>query len=263
MKQFNGYLVLIVFLFATACQPKPESNTVAVDSPKIDLPTPLAKAIEAHGGMDQWQKMNSMAYTLMKGDVKEKHQINLQSRKARIMTDDWTLGFDGEEVWVTPDKAAFGKGSPRFYHNLIFYFFALPYVATDPGINYEVLPDKMIHDKAYDAVKISYNAGVGDAPDDYYIMHFDKETHIMHLLLYTVTYYSKEKSDKYNAIIYDDWIDVNGLKLPGSFKGYKYADGALGDQRYERVFLDHYLSEKSYIDETFAMPKGAEIDPLK
>lgn len=243
------------------CQAKvSESNAVPEES---HLPKPLAKALDAHGGLERWQEMQTMGYTLLKGDVKEKHQIDLPSRKVRIMTDDWTLGYDGEEVWVTPDLAAFGKGSPRFYHNLIFYFFALPYVAADPGINYEVLADKTIEGRIYDAVKISFNAGVGDAPDDYYILHFDKETHLMHLLLYTVTYYSKEKSEKYNAIIYDEWIDVKGLKLPASFKGYKYENGELGDQRYARSFTDHYLSEEPLIDNTFTMPKGAAIDSLQ
>jgi len=260
MKSIKSVFILFTLLCILGCQ----SNSKSDETPTSNLPEPLAKAIEAHGGLERWQEMQSMAYTLMQGDKKEMHQINLHSRKTKITTDEWTLGYDGAEVWVTPDLETFGKKSARFYHNLIFYFFALPYVATDPGINYEVLPDKRIHDKMYDAVKISYDAGVGDAPDDYYIMHFDKETNIMHLLLYTVTYYSKEKSEKYNAIIYDDWIDVEGLKLPGSFKGYKYEDGNLGDLRYERVFVDHYLSsEESYIDPTFDMPVGAEVDSLK
>lgn len=229
----------------------------------VDYPAPLAKALQAHGGLDKWHSMKTLRYTMNNAGKIEKHQIDLQNRKTRIDTDNYTLGFDGDEVWVTPNLEAFGKGSARFYHNLIFYFFALPYVAADPGINYEVLPDYQLNDKLYDAVKISYNNGVGDAPDDEYIMHFDKETGIMHLLLYTVTYYSKEKGDKYNAIIFDDWVDVNGLKLPGSFKGFKYEDGQLGDQRYERIFTDHYLSEDALVESTFAKPAGAEVSPLE
>lgn len=264
MKDILRTLVILSVLFAFGCQSPTPKGVTTVASPSIDYPAPFAKALQAHGGLDQWQSMKTLRYTMQNGEKIEKHQVDLQTRKTRIDTDNYTLGFDGSEVWVTPNLEAFGKGSARFYHNLIFYFFALPYVAADPGINYEVLPDYQLNDKLYDAVKISYDTGVGDAPDDEYIMHFDKETGIMHLLLYTVTYYSKEKGDKFNAIIFDDWVDVNGLKLPGSFKGYKYADGHLGDLRYERIFTDHYLnSEDALVESTFAKPEGAEVSPLE
>ncbi len=246
-------------LISSACKnDTPTSNVV----PKLDIPSPLVNALDAHGGLDHWQSMKTLRYTLQSGDKIEKHQIDLSTRKVRIDTDGYTLGFDGSEVWVTPDLAAFGDGSARFYHNLIFYFFALPYVAVDQGINYEVLPDFTLNDRRYDAIKISYDSGVGDAPEDEYIMHFDKETGIMHLLLYTVTYYSKEKSQKYGAIIFDDWMEVSGLKLPGSFKGYKYEDGQLGDLRYEKIFTDHYLSSDPMDESTFGKPNGAEVDPF-
>jgi len=258
--------IIAVVILAFGCQ-SPNSNADVEATPPLsvavsNLPAPLAKALEAHGGLDRWNKMNTLRFTIQKEEKLEKQQIDLKSRKVRIDTDDYTLGFDGKDVWVTPDLAAFGKGSARFYHNLIFYFFGLPYLAADPGINYEVLPDYELNGRYYDAVKISYDAGVGDAPDDEYIMHFDKETGIMHLLLYTVTYYSKEKGDKFNAIIFDDWIDVEGMKLPGSFKGFKYNDGKLGEQRYERKFIDHYLSKEALVETTFAKPSNAEVSPL-
>lgn len=262
-KSFSGLLVFLL-LGLGACQTATTSTPVDnfVATAKAKLPKALLAGIEAHGGLERWNEMQTWAYTIPRNDKPERHFIDLKTRKVHLSHPDYKLGFDGQEVWVTPDKAAFGKGSPRFYHNLIWYFHAFPYVMTDPGINYEVLPAKEINGKAYDAIKISYNAGVGDAPDDYYIAHFDPDTHRMYLLLYTVTYFQGKPGDKFNAIIFDDWKDVNGLLVPNSFKGFKYADGELGEQRYERVFEDIELTTTPADQAQFEMPAGSEIDSL-
>ena len=258
---FGLVLSCLVFLFA-ACNATKSTSDNAMKMAKAKMPKALLQGIEAHGGLDQWNKMQTWAYTIQKNEKPERHFIDLKTRKVLLTSDAYTLGFDGNEVWITPDKAAFGKGSPRFYHNLLFYFHAFPFVMTDPGINYEVLPQKEINGKLYDAIKISYNEGVGDAPDDYYIAHFDTETHQMYLLLYTVTYFQGKPGEKFSAIVFDDWKKVNGLLVPNSMTGYKYADGKLGDKRYDRVFQDIELTTTPADQSKFEMPAGAEIDEL-
>lgn len=222
----------------------------------------MKKGLEAHGGLDAWSKMKTMEFSFPKGEAKELHQVDLPTRKVRISHPDYTIGFDGSEAWVTPSKEAFGTMSPRFYHNLIFYFYAIPHVLSDPGINYEVLPDRVVNGKTLDAIKISFNDGVGDAPDDYYIAHFDKETHEFYFLLYTVTYFSGEANENFGAIVYDNWKEVNGLKVPQSMKGYKFAADTLGEQRYERVFDDIKLSADALDPSLFEIPEGGVIDSL-
>ena len=227
-----------------------------------NIPEVMMKGLDAHGGLEMWSRKKTMEFTIPKGDNRELHQIDLPSRKVLISHPDYKVGFDGSEVWVTPSKEAFGTGSPRFYHNLIFYFFACPYVLADPGINYEVLPQRTLNGRTLNPVKISYNAGVGDAPDDYYIAHFDAETNLMYLLLYTVTYFNQETNENYNALIYDDWTEVGGLMVPQSMKGYRYAADTLGDLRYERPFDRIEISERTLDPAIFEIPDGAVIDTL-
>lgn len=251
--------ILFLFLIIGACS-----------TPKLPLTQPTTKqlpdilkvSLKAHGGLAQWNKMNTLKYTIERNDKPEHHLIDLKNRKVLLTHDDYKLGFDGNEVWVTPNLEAFGKGSPRFYHNLIFYFYAIPFVLADPGINYEVLPQKEIEGQTYNVLKVSYNEGVGDAPDDYYIAHFNTETNLMNWLLYTVTYYSGEKSEKFNALKYD-WQEVNGLKIPSKLTGYKYADGKIGEFRYSRPFKEVSITAQATNAAIFAMPSGAAIDPLK
>ncbi|MEL6720610.1 MAG: DUF6503 family protein, partial [Bacteroidota bacterium] len=191
-------LYFLLTLTIIACNtPQPETEEV----PNYDhLPEVLLAGLEAHGGIDRWQEMQTLEYDLMKDSITEHQLIDLKSRKVLLSTNPatYTLGFDGQEVWVSPEKAAFPGNSARFYHNLYFYFYAMPFIASDPGINYEVMKNDSLNGELYDAVKISYNAGVGDAPDDEYILYFDKESHQMEWLLYTVTYYTGEKGTRYN-----------------------------------------------------------------
>lgn len=257
-----GLMVACLLFVWTACNTTKSSMDDAAKMAMAKMPKALLQGVEAHGGMQRWNEMQTWAYTIDKNDNPERQLTDLKTRKVLNKQKDYTVGFDGKEVWITPNKAAFGKGSPRFYHNLYWYFHAFPFVMTDPGINYEVLPQKEINGRMHDVVKISYNAGVGDAPDDYYIAHFDTETHQMYMLLYTVTYFQGKPGDKFNALIYDDWIKVNGLLVPNSMKGYKYADGKLGEQRYHRFFKDIALSTTPADQAIFEMPAGAEIDEL-
>lgn len=246
----------------SACKQAPTDPTSNVPEHWANIPEVMMKGLEAHGGLEAWSKMNTMEFSFPKGDATELHQVDLPSRKVRISHPNYTVGFDGQEAWVIPNKEAFGTMSPRFYHNLIFYFYAIPYVLADPGINYEVLPDRTINGKVLDAIKISFNDGVGDAPDDYYIAHFDKESHEFYFLLYTVTYFSGETNENFGALIYDNWTEVNGLKVPQSMKGYKFAADTLGEQRYERIFDHIKLTEESLNDALFEIPDGGVIDSL-
>lgn len=257
-------LFLFLFIIFASCNSNTSKSAVETLQPvNKNIPELLLKSIEAHGGVAQWQKAQTWEYTIQRNEKPEHHLIDLQTRKVLLTHEDYRLGFDGKEVWVSPNKAAFDKGSPRFYHNLVWYFHAFPFIMADPGINYEILPQKELDGKLYDAIKITFNDGVGDAPDDYYIAHFDPDTHLMYLLLYTVTYFNQAPSTKYNALVYDEWENVNGLLVPSKMIGYQYEDDQLGEKRYERPFTDIKIANTPPDASIFEMPAEAEIDPLK
>ena len=265
----NIALILLVIVSISCQQNSKQENTTPainqVEETKTEYPELLQKALEAHGGIDKWNSFNSLQYQLRTtlGEEKTETQlIDLKNRKVLISGDGFKLGMDGEQVWVSPNKEAFGTMSARFYHNLIFYFFSIPYVLADPGIQYEDLGTVELDSTSYRALKVSYNEGVGDADDDFYIAHFNPETYKMEWLLYTVTYFSGEKHENYNALKYE-WQQVNGLWVPSGFTGYKYKDGVIGDIRYKSEFTDVILSEQNPDQSLFKMPENAEIDSLK
>lgn len=243
MRNLINVLLALSLGLLLACS----SSEKQVSEVQPKLPELLDKALAAHGGLSQWQSMKSLEYAFARDNDLEIQKTALDSRKAYIKRgDQFTMGFDGDTVWVKPNPDAYGKSDPRFYHNLIFYFYAMPFVLADPGIYYEELPPRQLNGKSYPALKISFGDGVGDAPDDYYIAHFDPDTYKLHLLLYTVTYFDQSPNEKYNALVYDEWTKVNGLDLPKKMIGYKFAADTLGAQRYAREFVDIKVSESAY-----------------
>lgn len=267
MKLFQLLLVLTLFFGISNCSnpaPTSEADPTGVGEVQdtyAQFPKTLQTALNAHGGVDRWNRMQQFIFEIQRQDQPEKHIIDLKSRRVRLEHPEYTLGFDGQEVWVAPNLEAFGKGSPRFYHNLIFYFVAMPFVLADPGINY-VEEDRVFNDKTYHTVSVSYNDGVGDAPEDEYIAFFDPETHQMEWLLYTVTYFTGEKGKKFNALNYAEWKEVNGLLVPTLMKGYTFEEDQLGDLRYERPISKISLSEEILDDSYFRQPQISEIDSL-
>ncbi len=251
---------LILLLIAMACQKseKPAENIGDTSSESRSYPASLTKSFDRLGGLERWKQMKTLSYSIEKKEGMEHHAIDLQSRRVRISADDYTIGFDGKDVWLAPDSTSFASNA-RFYHNLYFYFYALPYLAADPGLNYEDLGKAIVNGSTYDKVLITFNDHVGDSPEDEYVLYFNEEG-LLELINYSVTYYDVSRAKKkYSAIKYEDWATVNGLLLPGRLVGFEWENDSLGDKRYERTFLDPELSEQQLPDSVFARPAGAHV----
>ncbi|MGK7392645.1 MAG: DUF6503 family protein [Candidatus Cyclobacteriaceae bacterium M2_1C_046] len=246
-----------------------EQNQIENDvSSEINiLPETVKEAMQAHGSYETWKDYSTLIYTIDTNTItnffNEKHHIDLDSRKVLIRHDSFKIGYNGEQVWIAPDKEAFGERSPRFYHNLFFYFFSFPFVMADDGVVLEQQGNKTLKGKEYETVRVSYKEGVGDTPEDYYIAYLDPETNQLEWLLYTVTYFSGKAHEDFNALHYADWQKVNGILVPRRMVGYKYAgDSVTNTERYRAVFSDIKFREKDLEDHIFEMPVTAEIDSL-
>ncbi len=54
-----------------------------------------------------------------------------------------------------------------------FYFFGMPFVFADPGAVHEFLGRKSFQGQEYDAVRVTFQKGTGDTPDDFYLLYLD------------------------------------------------------------------------------------------
>lgn len=218
----------------------------------VQYPVELQKIFTNHGSLETWKKMKSLSYEILGDEMNEKQMIHLQDRRERIEAANFTTGFDGEDIWLAADSTY--KGDPVFYHNLMFYFYAMPFVLADNGINYSKTEPLTFEEKSYPGIKISYDTGVGMSAQDEYFLHYDPETYQMAWLGYTVTYFSKEKSPNIRWIRYDDWQTLEGLILPRSMTWYKSEEGVItepkGSAEFEKVLISAAVFDDSVFQKT-------------
>lgn len=196
------------------------NETKDVTTNKIkEIPAELQAVFTAHGGLQHWKQMNNLCFEMKGKNGDETHTVSLQDRKTKIESKDWSIGYDGKKVWLLRHDVGY-EGDPVFYHNLMFYFYAMPFIIADPGTNYTALEPTALDGKMYNGYKVSYNDGVGDSSKDEYKIFFNPETNKMAWLGYTVTFKEQKKSTDWHYIKYDKWQDVNGLLLPEKLTWY-------------------------------------------
>lgn len=251
MKILKTLSILVFFAF-TACQQSEES----IDLSKY--PETLQKVFEAHGGLENWNKFHGLSFDLVKEEGAENHKIDLKNRRDVVTGSNFTMGNDGENIWLEADTSAY-KGNAAFYHNLMFYFYAMPFVLADDGIVYSETEPLEFDGKTYPGVHIAFNDGVGQVSTDEYKLFYDPETYKMTWLAYTVTFKTAERNDNFGWINYDKWEKVNGFLLPTSLTWYQKEEGIPTTPRGARTFENIQVIEAPFEDATFAKTEKAFI----
>ncbi len=252
-------LLLCITLFS--CNETAKKTEVQAETPemKVDVKTPaypknLTKIFDAHGGLAQWKNKKVISFEIPKGAAKEIHTTDLKTRNEKIEMPDMSMGYDGTDFWLLDTKDTY-KGDPIFYHNLMFYFYSMPFITADNGINYGETEALEFEGVSYPGIRISYDAGVGASPKDEYFLHYNPKTYQMEWLGYTVTYSSGEKSDKVNWIRYADWMHVDDLLLPKAISWYKHEGRTMIEPRNTVNFENVKLHKTVMPNDFFAMPE--------
>ena len=170
--------------------------------------------------------------------------------------------WDGEEAWVTPSAEAF-RGA-RFHVLTWPYFVAVPMKLQDPGTHVAVLGQKSLNGEPYDTARLTFGEGVGDTPDDWYILYREPDSHQLKAMAYIVTYGNPvEKAEQApHAIVYSDFATVDGVVVSKSWTFYNWneAQGAHGDPIGAVTITNPRFVTPP--EGAFTKPEGAVADPL-
>ncbi len=260
--------ILLLTLAIGACKPTPkkEETQQAVqektEEAKSPYPEALTKVFDAHGGLQNWKEQRTLSFVLPNPENPETHTVDLWSRKDRIDTEKFSMGFDGKDIWLLDPNKNY-QGDPSFYHNVMFYFYGMPFLFADNGITYSETEDLTFEGKNYPGLHIGFESGVGASSKDEYVLHFDPDTHQMAWLGYTVTYGSGEKSDNVRWVRYNDWQTLNGVVLPKSITWYTYEGREILEPRETASFEEATLSTTPKPDNFYTKPEGATVTKSK
>jgi hypothetical protein len=119
--------------------------------------------------------------------------------------------WDGKEAYLSPDTVSYPKA--RFDLLTWSYFFAAPYKLSDPGTKHEYLGVQPLGEENYPALKLTFADGVGDSPDDWYIVYQSDSSHLLAAMAYIVTYSQSKKKAEENPhlITYEAYTEVDGI----------------------------------------------------
>lgn len=234
------------------------SNIAQTEAQSNSYPGNLSKVFDAHGGLDQWREYKTLSFEFPTPKFTEKQTIDLYNRMDKITTPSYSLGYDGEQIWLSDTEGTY-EGDPKFYHNLMFYFYAMPFLLADSGIHYAPAAPLDVDGAEYPGFKISYDSGVGASAKDEYYLHYNPDTFQMVWLGYTVTYFSNEVSDKISWIRYGNWTKVDEVLLPLTLTWYTMENGKIGAPRKTVAFQNITLSLTSKGKAFYAKPEDAEF----
>lgn len=258
------YTLLLVAVLALVSCKHTKKETTNYSEEHLDVttsiyPEKISKVFDVHGGLNTWNSMQTLTFTMQKPDGDEITTTDLKNRKALIEMPKHAIGFNGKDVWLQSKDTTTYKGKPKFYYNLMFYFYAMPFVLGDNGIQYADVKPLLFEGKSYPGIKISYEAGIGESSDDEYVLYFDSETNQMAWLSYTVTYFTKEKAKEFHFIKYSKWQTVEGLLLPETLTWYDYENNVPTTKRNDLQFTNVKLSTIPLLPTVFERPEDAIV----
>lgn len=172
------------------------------------------------------------------------------------------FGWTGEKSWIQAKDSTTFAYETRFWALTPYYFLAQPFVLDGEGVNLELLPQMTYKNKVQDVVKVTFDSGTGDAPDDYYVLYFTKDTHRLSAIRYIVSYPGYFKKGEYLPEKFMEVIgenSVNGILFPTDFKTHWLTE----NQKPGEYITKIEVSDVHFIDtlknDFFNMPEAAEI----
>ncbi len=248
----------------------------AIEARAADSQSRLAKSeggqlildsVEAHGGLKKWFSNGPLRFrwtyhlsdkgpdavvdTVQTVDTWSSRAVHTVPARPEV-----SFGWDGKEAWIVPADAEFTP-PPAFWALTPYYFVGLPFVLADPGTNFEVLPDIRFEDKSYRQVKVTYDSGTGDSPDDYYIALIDPDTKQLRGVRYIVTspLVAPNGPGPEKFLTHEGLTEFEGILLPTAHVTYEMNGDEIGQK-----MRTAEVTEIKFVDGAdFTIPKGAKL----
>jgi hypothetical protein len=225
-------LVLAPVFIVTACQsagPPPDTGEPEESaSTTEDFAAPIARAHSADVWHGKGAFQSGIVVRFGGNQILEGRMLTTPSMsRTRIELASGAVAiWDGEEVWVSPGGAEFPEA--RFHALTWPYFLSAPMKLRDAGARLEPLGSKELRGEAFETARLTFDAGVGDTPDDWYVLYRNPESGRLAAMAYIVTFgTSREEAEKEpHAITYDEFVDVEGVPIPTRWTFWMWSEEA-------------------------------------
>jgi len=229
------------------------------------------KAMEFHGGLEKWWSNGPLYFRFNyqpkpgTGQVRDTYETadfwTSRTRHQRVSNTKEEYGWDGTRSWRFPDSVDI-KYNTRFWALTPYYFAGMPFVFADKGVNLSLEDDAVYEGVTYNIVRATFGDGVGDAPDDYYVLYIHPDTGRLSAIRYVVSYpayFKKGEHTQEKLMTYEGQQNIGGIVFPKKHRTFMWeADGSIGAYVTDITLSDVEFrpnTENSY----FAMPDGSFV----
>ena len=232
--------LLIIALLSIGCGYQGSSSSKP-SKPK-ELPPrdvhPFTVAIEEAHQAQNWFKHEAMQFefAMRFGDNTLLAEVTMDRDFGRVkfVTDKQeSIVWDGEKLFLSPADAEWSN--PRFDIFTWPYFFAVPFKLNDPGTRLDSLGKSDQMGEAAEVIKLSFEEGVGDSPEDWYKVYRSDSSGLLVGMVYIVTYFSQDQAKSEanpHAISYHNFAEFDGIKIPTEWRFWDWSDEeGLGKRR--------------------------------
>lgn len=202
----------------------------------------LLETIGAHGGLAAWYAAGPLEFRFRYGPQQEEPGAMIDSVQ---QVDTWRgyaahhlhadpdvrFGWSEQGAWQTASDEEIGT-NPRFWALTPYYFVGIPWVLADPGVEIGPPGEVSIEGERLITLRASFSEGVGDAPDDYYVVLIDPESEQVRGVRYVVSYpgfYEEGAHSPEKVLFYEELRQTEGLMLARRFRSYVWTEGTPGD----------------------------------
>ena len=187
---------------------------------------------------------------------------DIHSGKVRIdLADGSAMVFDGQKAWTT-DSAQVARA--RFHLLTWPYFLAAPFKVDDPGATLRYEGWYRYSDYRTKLAMLTFAPGVGDTPDDWYLLYLEPDSHTLTAMAYIVTYGTPaaEANEDPHAIAYHDYRLIDGVLISHewTFHNWSRENGLSADKLGAATISNVRFTSPDAA--AFEAPEGAHESPL-
>ena len=170
---------------------------------------------------------------------------------------------NGEKIIFKNDTTFYSPGmnktKVRFDAYTWSYFFLFPFKLSDEGTNWTEMKYSEMNGKLYSVQGLSFDKGIGDAPDDWYQVYSDTSTNKIQVAAYIVTA-NKSKDEAEldpHAIAYYKYQEIEGIPLSTSWKffGWNSSQGLTDTLGYANLSNLKFIADN---DSMYVVPLNFE-----
>ena len=169
--------------------------------------------------------------------------------------------FDGNNVFTNKTDA--NLQSDRFDIFTWPYFVTIPYKLNDNGTIWSDFQDKPFYDTKLHTGKLSFEANIGDAPDDWYVIYKDEHNYLVGAAYIVSFGKGKEVAEKEpHAVKYNHFSEVDGIPFATEWTYHMWTNETGFGEKIGNATLSNITFSKT-TDNLFNRPKNAIVVPLK